>query len=54
MLGKVVETRLARALDAALPRSLPPPTAVLDWVTLYVRPPGSLSGFVNPVRRAVW
>ena len=35
--------------------SIPPaPTAVIDWLRLYVRPAGSASGFVNPVSRAVW
>ncbi len=32
----------------------PAPTAVIDWFRLYVSPAGSASGFVNPVRRAVW
>ena len=32
----------------------PEPTAVIDWLTLYVEPDGSLSGSVKAVRRAVW
>src|SRR3954449_13207678 len=43
-------------LAPATPRpSMPPePTAVIDWLTLYVVPLGSTSGFTNPISLSFW
>ena len=54
VLGQVVEAGLARTLDAAAGEPAGADRRNRDWVTLYVTPPGSLAGFVKPVRRAVW